>query len=168
MTTLAPLPEVFTNPPGRRIGCVALILNGGLGCDTDVLLVKSQRGKWILPGGHAESNEAPTEALVRNVYREIGVRVRPVHFAALDQIVTNPEEGAAEGYNIVLGCEGVPESTEIKLGGDVTEYAYVPLSQLESYALPYQERRVRAAVHAWESGTTALLMGGYPALPIPA
>ncbi len=45
--------------------------------DGEVLLVRSWFGhqKWSLPGGGIRRNETPTEAAVREVYEETGIRV---------------------------------------------------------------------------------------------
>ncbi|WP_327106946.1 NUDIX domain-containing protein [Nonomuraea glycinis] len=34
-------------------------------------------GKWELPGGRMQRDESPDEALVREVYEEVGLKVRP-------------------------------------------------------------------------------------------
>jgi len=45
--------------------------------DDTILLVKERAdGLWTLPGGWADVNEAPSEAVVREVYEESGYRTR--------------------------------------------------------------------------------------------
>ena len=39
--------------------------------------------RWTLPGGWAEVNQTPAEAVVREVFEESGYHVRPVKLAAL-------------------------------------------------------------------------------------
>ena len=43
------------------------------------LLVKHRKaGKWLQPGGHVEPNEDPEEAALREIFEEIGLRVKLV------------------------------------------------------------------------------------------
>jgi mutator protein MutT len=47
----------------------------------DGLILLQQRaddGRWGLPGGAIDPGEAPARAVVREVYEEVGLRVRPV------------------------------------------------------------------------------------------
>ena len=39
---------------------------------------RSDNGKWSLPGGAIDPGEAPAQAIVREVWEETGLRVRPV------------------------------------------------------------------------------------------
>ena len=49
-----------------------------------ILLVRERRdGLWTLPGGWADVNEAPSEAVTREVYEEPGWRTRAVKLLAV-------------------------------------------------------------------------------------
>jgi ADP-ribose pyrophosphatase YjhB (NUDIX family) len=50
-----------------------------------VLMVRetADAGRWTLPGGWAEVNQTPAEAVVREVFEESGYRARPVKLAAV-------------------------------------------------------------------------------------
>lgn len=62
----------------------------------NVLIVKNNRvlftrrqnkswgnGKLVLPGGHVEKDETPTNAIIREVYEELGVSVNKDHLKFL-------------------------------------------------------------------------------------
>jgi ADP-ribose pyrophosphatase YjhB (NUDIX family) len=52
--------------------------------DDAILLVKERDdGLWTLPGGWADPNESPSEAVVREVYEESGYRTRATKLLAL-------------------------------------------------------------------------------------
>jgi ADP-ribose pyrophosphatase YjhB (NUDIX family) len=57
----------------------------GVVFDDDRLLLVRERsdGRWTLPGGWADVNESPSEAVVREVYEESGYRTRAVKLLAL-------------------------------------------------------------------------------------
>ena len=58
-------------------------VRGGVFRDDAVLLVKERDdGLWSLPGGWAEPDESPSEALVREVLEESGFHTRPLKLAA--------------------------------------------------------------------------------------
>jgi mutator protein MutT len=56
-------------------------------------------GRWGLPGGAIDPGEAPAQALVREVYEEVGLRVRPLRllgvfggFPAFRHVYPNGDE----------------------------------------------------------------------------
>jgi ADP-ribose pyrophosphatase YjhB (NUDIX family) len=52
--------------------------------DDTILLVKERAdGRWTLPGGWADVNESPSEAVVREVYEESGYRTRAAKLLAV-------------------------------------------------------------------------------------
>ena len=52
--------------------------------DNTILLVKERAdGLWTLPGGWADVNESPSEAVVREVYEESGYRTRAAKLLAV-------------------------------------------------------------------------------------
>jgi ADP-ribose pyrophosphatase YjhB (NUDIX family) len=58
-------------------------------------------GAWSLPGGLLEVGETTAEGVVREIFEETGVRVRPVEIVAtLDRIV--PDDAGRVRYHYVL------------------------------------------------------------------
>ncbi|MBV8877748.1 MAG: NUDIX hydrolase N-terminal domain-containing protein, partial [Gammaproteobacteria bacterium] len=59
-------------------------VRGGVFLDQRVLLVRERSdGRWTLPGGWVDVGNAPSEAVVREIFEESGYRARPVKLAAL-------------------------------------------------------------------------------------
>ncbi|GLF97376.1 NUDIX domain-containing protein [Streptomyces yaizuensis] len=157
-----------TAPPRRRIGAVVLVQDPA----GRILLVKpTYKPGWQLPGGGAHAGEPVAEAAERELAQETSLRLRISHFLALDQIPANPTTGTAEGFNIV--CDGgtltrshadtatIPEPARTEL----EDLHWIPLGQLGEYARPYQERRIRAALHAQQRRESLpLLHHGTPIL----
>ncbi len=57
----------------------------GAAFDGDKVLLVRERadGKWTLPGGWVDVNDAPSEAVVREIYEESGFRAKALKLAAL-------------------------------------------------------------------------------------
>jgi len=53
-----------------------------------LMVLHADRGIWVLPGGAIDPRETPADALVREVWEETGLRVRPV---ALRGVFSGPE-----------------------------------------------------------------------------
>jgi len=52
--------------------------------DQQILLIREREdGKWALPGGWADLNDAPSEAIEREIFEESGYRARVVKLAAV-------------------------------------------------------------------------------------
>jgi 8-oxo-dGTP diphosphatase len=74
---------VRTLKPSYTVGATCLFHR-----DNKVLLVKqSYRSRWGLPGGLLDRSEIPFDAVVREVFEEIGIRLTPVDepFVAIDE-----------------------------------------------------------------------------------
>ncbi|GAA1894926.1 NUDIX domain-containing protein [Streptantibioticus ferralitis] len=154
----------LSNPPGRRIGALALIRNPA----GNVLMVKpTYKEGWILPGGGAHPDEHAYEACAREVREETGLPLTPGRLLVVDYIPRNPHTKAAEGYSFVYDGGTAPEGIAITLSRpgsgeepELSAYEFVPVYDLHAYAMPYQERRVRAAVTALDSGVLTYLVEG--------
>ena len=59
--------------------------DGAVFSDDRILLVRetADEHRWSLPGGWADVNESPAEAVAREVREEAGVQVRPYKLAAV-------------------------------------------------------------------------------------
>jgi ADP-ribose pyrophosphatase YjhB (NUDIX family) len=73
-----------------------------------VLLVQEMLdgGRWTLPGGWADINEAPSEATAREVYEESGYQTRAVKLLALyDRRLHNHPPNLFHIYKVFFRCE---------------------------------------------------------------
>lgn len=72
-----------------------------------VLLVRERSdGRWTLPGGWVDVNDAPSEAVVREIHEESGYRARAVKLAALVDKNRHPHPpGVHHIYKLLFLCE---------------------------------------------------------------
>src|ERR1700730_12207307 len=59
------------------------VRGGVFGCEKVLLVRERSDGRWTLPGGWADVNDAPSEAVAREIHEESGYRARAVKLAAL-------------------------------------------------------------------------------------
>jgi ADP-ribose pyrophosphatase YjhB (NUDIX family) len=87
-------------------------VRGGVFRDDRVLLVRERAdGRWTLPGGWVDVNDAPSEAVAREIFEESGYRARAVKLAALVDKNRHPHPpGVHHIYKLFFLCE--------LLGGD--------------------------------------------------
>ncbi len=76
-----------SNFPRTTVG--ALVTNP----DDEVLIVKTTkwRGQWGVPGGKVEWGETLEEALVREFQEEVGLHLREIHFALIQEAIFDPQ-----------------------------------------------------------------------------
>ncbi len=86
-------------------------------------------GKWGLFGGHNEEGEEPIEALIRELYEELGVRVSASHVEFLFAI-KRPEK---PDYHIFL-TKNNQEKSDFVLG-EGQGFDWVPIQHVLSYYL---------------------------------
>jgi 8-oxo-dGTP pyrophosphatase MutT (NUDIX family) len=71
----------------EKVGSTLLLTPGALALIFDdrrrLLLQQRPNGRWCLPGGEIDPGESPADALVREVWEEMGVTVEPVRVAGV-------------------------------------------------------------------------------------
>lgn len=82
-------------------------VRGAVFREGQVLLVRETAdGRWTLPGGWADVNEAPSQAVVKEIEQEAGFRVRAVKLAALyDRNGHGHGESLYHGWKAFFLCE---------------------------------------------------------------
>ena len=109
-------------------------VRGGVFRDERVLLVRERTdGRWTLPGGWVDVNDAPSEAVAREIHEESGYRARAVKLAALIDKNRHPHPpGVHHIYKLFFLCEltgGAPAtSTETDAVEFFPVHALPPLS----------------------------------------
>ena len=87
---------------------------------------------WLPPGGHIDANEDPTEAVVREVDEETGLRVEVVQtgprlelkypaqvqppFTIMIEDIHDPEEGYHQHIDMIYFCRVVGPSSPLNAG----------------------------------------------------
>lgn len=101
-------------------------VRGGVFDHDKVLLVRERSdGKWTLPGGWVDVNDAPSHAVEREIYEESGYRAKAVKLAALlDR--NNPDHGHPPGihhiYKLFFLCELTGGTATISNETDAVEF----------------------------------------------
>ena len=82
-------------------------VRGGVFAAERVLLVRERAdGRWTLPGGWVDVNDAPSEAVAREILEESGYRARAVKLAALVDKNRHPHPpGVHHIYKLFFVCE---------------------------------------------------------------
>lgn len=107
-------------------------VRGGVFDGARVLLVRERSdGKWTLPGGWVDVNDAPASAVEREILEESGYRARAVKLAALlDK--NNPAHGHPPGihhiYKLLFLCELTGGAPATSTETDAVEF--FPLNSL--------------------------------------
>ena len=109
-------------------------VRGGVFLDARVLLVRERSdGRWTLPGGWVDVNDAPSEAVAREIFEESGYRARPVKLAALLDKNRHPHPpGVHHIYKLFFLCELTGGAAAASAETDAAEFfplqALPPLS----------------------------------------
>jgi 8-oxo-dGTP pyrophosphatase MutT (NUDIX family) len=94
-----------------------------------LLVRRGDTGEWEQPGGHAEGDETPEAAAVRECIEEIGVCPDGIRWPVLRNPITN---GSGE-YTVYL--QDVPEAFEPKLNGEHTDWQWAAAEVLPDVML---------------------------------
>jgi ADP-ribose pyrophosphatase YjhB (NUDIX family) len=109
-------------------------VRGGLFVAERVLLVRERAdGRWTLPGGWVDVNDAPSEAVAREILEESGYRARALKLAALlDKNRHSHPPGVHHIYKLFFVCELLGGSPTASRETDAVEFfpvqALPPLS----------------------------------------
>ena len=101
----ARIPDLWKDQQGYATPKVDV--RGGIFREAQVLLVRERSdGRWTLPGGWVDVNDAPSEAVVREIFEESGYRSRAVKLAALVDKNRHPHPpGLHHIYKLLFLCE---------------------------------------------------------------
>ena len=82
-------------------------VRGGVFANGEVLLVRERTdGRWTLPGGWVDVNDAPSSAVAREILEESGYQARAVKLAALVDKNRHPHPpGVHHIYKLFFLCE---------------------------------------------------------------
>jgi len=120
--------------------CVAAIIRNEAG---HILFQDPGGPFWSLPAGAIELGESPAQAVIREVYEETGLFVRPVRliatFGGESFRFTYPDGNEVEYVATVFECEVVGGTLEA-IDGESEQLAYFPKNERPPLALPYPDQ----------------------------
>jgi 8-oxo-dGTP pyrophosphatase MutT (NUDIX family) len=155
----------------RRVGKTLLLVPSVTAVIRDargrVLLARHAEGAWVAPGGSVEPNEAPADALVREVWEETRLLVEPLRVLG---VYGGPEFEVVYGNGdrvsylmTVFECRSAPGEARAD-GVEIRELAWFAEEEIGALGLPawarlvlYDAFREAAGVRfrapAWRPGT---------------
>lgn len=120
--------------------CVAAIIRNEAG---HILFHDPGGPFWSLPAGAIELGESPAQAVIREVYEETGLFVRPVRliatFGGESFRLTYPDGNEVEYVATMFECEVVSGKLEA-IDGESKQLAYFPKNERPPLALPYPDQ----------------------------
>jgi len=105
-------------------------VRGGVFDGDQVLLVRERSdGRWTLPGGWVDVNDAPSQAVAREIHEESGYHARAVKLAALVDKNRHPHPpGVYHIYKLFFVCELTGGSP--RAGEETDAVAFFPVRAL--------------------------------------
>ena len=111
-------------------------IKGVLFVEQQVVLLKTERGQWDLPGGPLEPGEDPMDCLVREIAEELGI---DVSVAQILDCWLHDIPGEREVLVVTYGCVYDGDGA-IALRSDLREAGLFPLDALDALPMPEDYR----------------------------
>ena len=92
-------------------------------------------GHWTLPGGGLDFGESPKNAMVREVFEETGLSVRPASIAGIDSIVIDTETTIQHGIRIMYHVSDIEGDLVFEKAGSTDMCQWFPLAQTSTLPL---------------------------------
>ncbi|WP_405132937.1 NUDIX domain-containing protein [Nocardia sp. NBC_01388] len=153
------LAEGNRTQPRKRVGADALVFDQA----GRILLVDpSYKPQWDIPGGMAEANEPPVDAVCRELREELGLDLtgRALPLLCLDWVAPH---GVWDDSLMVIFDGGELTTEQISslhiTDEELVAFEFCTLDQAQQRLRPYWDR-VDAALRAHENGRTAYLHDG--------
>ena len=135
---LAAFPREAIAPAGRRPAAVAVaLLPGQTGSATFLLTrrapgLRAHAGQWALPGGRIDSGESATEAALRELAEEVGLRLDPTAvLGCLDDYATR------SGFVVTPVVAWAGSDVALRANpAEVASIHHVPLADLDGPGVP--------------------------------
>jgi ADP-ribose pyrophosphatase YjhB (NUDIX family) len=138
-----------------RLGCSAVIFDDKR--EKVLLTRRTDNGQWCLPGGAVEPGESVTEACIREVQEEIGLRVRVVRLVGVysdpNRLIVYPDGNKA--HIVALSFEAEIVDGEPALSNETTAWGYFPESEIAGLEMLSNHRE--RIMDAWRGETAALI-----------
>jgi len=118
--------------PSRPIPAVgAFIVRDG-----EVLLIRRAyepcAGKWSIPGGAIELGETTIDALKREVFEELGVRLKSLKLLDVYDYISRDEDGKIRYHYVIIDFLVDLESFKITPSSEIVEYGFFTRDEMLS------------------------------------
>ncbi len=128
-----------------KVGADAAIFNE----NGEILLMERADGSgWCLPCGWVEANERPSDAVIREVYEETGLKVQVTRFVGAFTRKASAQNGPHTMVAIVHLCEII--GGELTLSHEGSALQYCNLDEMQDWH-PNHDRIGRAAYKMWQA-----------------
>jgi ADP-ribose pyrophosphatase YjhB (NUDIX family) len=99
-------------------------VRGAVFRNEQILLVRERSdGKWTLPGGWADVNETPTEAVEKEIMQESGFIAKSAKLAAVyDRNLHNPPPSFFHGWKLFFICDLVGGAARTSVETDAVDF----------------------------------------------
>ena len=148
----------------KRVGADALVRDE----QGRILLVDPKyKPDWDMPGGMAEANEPPIEALRRELIEELGLQVAASDLTLLCLDWVSPHGPWDDSLMFIFdtGILTADQITRLRLAdSELAAYEFCAPEQARQRLRSYVWLRVNAALQALESRRTVYLHDGHPVL----
>ncbi len=125
--------------------------------DNEVLLhQRADNGKWSLPGGALEPGEEPAQTVIREVFEETGLNVRPIRLVGVysgpDNMFTYPNGDQVGVVSVTFECQLIDGDLDID-NDETLALQYFPFDKLPENITPQHLKRIQ---HAYQRTTPYL------------
>lgn len=154
------LAEGNAKQPRKRVS-VDAILRDHAG---RILLVDPRyKPDWDTPGGMAEANEPPHEAIIRELKEELGLEIKVGPLLCVDWVPPHDPWDDLLAFVFDGGELRKDQITRLQPRDDeLAAFAFFTPDDARQKLRPYVWRRIAAALEALRTGQAQYLMNGYP------
>lgn len=154
----AHLAEGNATQPRKRVSADVLIRDKA---DRVLLVDPRYKPDWDLPGGMAEANEAPSDAVQRELREELGLNVSIAGLLVVDWVSPHGPWDDLIAFVFDGGKLGDERAGALTISDhELSAFEFCTTRQAEQRLRPYVWRRLAAAFGALETGQVAYLHGG--------
>ncbi|MGH4011630.1 MAG: NUDIX domain-containing protein [Pseudonocardiaceae bacterium] len=151
----------------KRVGADALLHDQQ---DRILLVDPKYKPDWDMPGGMAEANEPPVDALRRELKEELGLDIPASDMALLCLDWVSPHGPWDDSLMFIFdaGTLTAEQIARLRLAdSELAAYEFCTLKQAQQRLRPYVWQRVHAALEALNTHHVAYLHDGHPACATP-
>lgn len=135
------LDKIFADSIGSttpKLGADAAIINQ----DNQILVLqRSDDQTWCLPCGWVDVGESPSQAAVREVFEEAGIRVEPEGYLSVTKKGPDLASHLVHQVNIITVMRKVPSDIDVRLSHEHVNFKWISsLSDIEPYHLGHERQ----------------------------